>query len=251
MHSFMEIDWDIFRDIHKDMPRQGSGRDEYTQKAFEMIPAIKQPKILDIGCGPGMQTIKLAKLSDGEVIGIDIIQQYLDQFQEQIHKENLQDRVKAVNQSMFEIKYPKEYFDIIWAEGSIFIIGFEKGLSDWKKYIKPGGFLAVHEMAWLKENPPKEVTDFWEAVYPEIPTIDDNLKIIKKCGYKILGHFPLPEDAWWEFYYNPLQKRLEKLKIKYKDNQKALDMIKGEYKEINLFKKYNKWYGSVFFVMQK
>jgi ubiquinone/menaquinone biosynthesis C-methylase UbiE len=247
----MDINWDIFLDIHKDMPRQGSGRDKYTQKAFEMIPKINKPKILDIGCGPGMQTIKLAKLSGGEVIGIDIFQQYLDQFQELINKENLQDRVKAVNQSMLEIQFPEESFDIIWAEGSIFIIGFERGLLDWKKFIKPNGYLAVHEMTWLKENPPKEIDDFWKRVYPDIPTIKVNLEIIRKCGYKLIGHFPLPEDAWWEFYYNPLQNRLNKLKIKYKDNQKALEMIKDEELEIDLFRKYNAWYGSVFYIMKK
>lgn len=247
----MDIDLKSLLEIHKDMPRQGSGRNKYTQKAFEMIPKIKQPKVLDIGCGPGMQTIKLAKLSDGEVIGIDIFQQYLDQLQNLIDKENLQNKVRAVKQSMFEIKFPENYFDIIWAEGSIFIIGFEKGLTQWKKYIKPNGFLAVHEMAWLKDNPPKEIYDYWERVYPEITTIRKNLEIIKKCGYNLIGHFPLPEDAWWEFYYNPLQKRLKKLKVLYNDNSEILTRINEEELEIEMFKKYNSWYGSVFYVMQK
>ena len=69
------MDWKIFLDIHKDLPRQGSGRDIYTQKAFEMIPKIKTPLILDIGRGPGIQTIHLAKISDGKIIAIDIHQQ--------------------------------------------------------------------------------------------------------------------------------------------------------------------------------
>ena len=251
MFSFMEIDWEVLLKIHKDMPRQGSGRDKYTQKAFEMIPKIKNPKILDIGCGPGMQTIKLAKLSDGKVIGIDIVDQFLDQLNESINKENLQDRVEAVKQSMLDIKYPEEYFDIIWAEGSIFIIGFEKGLNEWKKYIKSNGYLAVHEMAWLKDNPPKEIRDYWKRIYPTITTIENFLKIIKKCGYKIIGHFPLPEDAWWEFYYNPLEKRLKDLRVKYKDNKRVMNMINETQLEIDMFRKYNSWYGSVFYVMQK
>jgi ubiquinone/menaquinone biosynthesis C-methylase UbiE len=247
----MDIDWELLLEIHKDMPRQGSGRDEYTHKAFEMIPTIKQPKILDIGCGPGVQTIKLAKLSDGEVIGIDIVDQFLDQLKESIEKENLQDRIKAVNQSMTEIKYPEESFDIIWAEGSIFIMGFEKGLAEWKKYIKPNGYLAVHEMAWIKDNPPKEIRAYWERVYPQIATMEDNLQIIKKCGYKILGYFPLPEDAWWDLYYTPLENRLKKMRIKFKDNTKGMEMVEEVQLEIDMFRKYSAWYGSVFFVMQK
>jgi len=245
------MDWKIFFDIHKDLPREGSGRDEYTQKAFEMIPPIKQPKILDIGCGPGLQTIKLAELTDGEIIGTDIHQPYLDQLEKNAKTHNLTHRIKAINKSMTEMDFPKENFDIIWAEGSIFIIGFEQGLREWKKFIKKNGYLAVHEMTWLKDNPPKEISDYWERVYPYITTIEDNLSIIEKCGYKVLGHFPLPEDAWCELYYNPLQNRLNELKIKYKDNPKALDMIKEQQLEIDLFKKYNAWYGSVFYVMQK
>jgi len=247
----MELDWELLLEIHKDMPRQGSGRDVYTQKAFEFIPKIENPKILDIGCGPGMQTIKVAKLSDGKVIGIDIFQQYLDQLNELIEKENLQDSVEAVKMDMADIKYPEESFDIIWAEGSIFVIGFEKGLIDWKKYIKPGGFLAVHEMTWLKDNPPKELEDYWKAMYPGINTIEKDIEIIERCGYKILGHFLLPEDAWWDLYYTPLEKQLKKAEIKYKDDPKAMEMINEEYREIELFRKYNQWYGSVFYVMQK
>ncbi|MBN2602660.1 MAG: class I SAM-dependent methyltransferase [Candidatus Thermoplasmatota archaeon] len=245
------MDWEIFFDIHKDLPRQGSGRDEYTQKAFEMIPKIKNPKILDIGCGPGLQTIKLAKLSDGEIIGIDIHQPYIDQLEKNVKKHSLNQRVKTINKSMFDMDFQEGHFDIIWAEGSIFIIGFEQGLKDWKKFIKPNGYLAVHEMTWIKNNPPKEIYDYWQQVYPAISTIDKNLKIIDKCGYKILGHFALPEDAWWEFYYDPLQNRLKDMKVKYMNNPEGLELIAEEEKEIDLFIKYNKWYGSVFYVMQK
>jgi ubiquinone/menaquinone biosynthesis C-methylase UbiE len=245
------MDFDIFFEIHKDLPREGSGRDEYTQKAFEMIPPIKKPKILDIGCGPGLQTIKIAKLSNGNITGIDIHQPYLDKLEKTAKKENLGDRIKVINQSMFEIDFPDEYFDIIWAEGSIFIIGFERGLVEWKKYIKPNGYLAVHEMTWLKDNPPEEIEKYWQQVYPAISTIENNLKIIEKCGYKILGYFPLPDDAWWELYYDPLEKRLEKLRKKFKNNTKALEMICEEQKEIDLYRKYHQWYGSVFYVMEK
>jgi cyclopropane fatty-acyl-phospholipid synthase-like methyltransferase len=241
----------LFFEIHENLPREGPGRFKYTKKAFELIPNLKNPKILDIGCGPGDQTIHVAKLSDGEVIGIDNHQPYLDVLSEKIKKEKLENKIKAVNKSMLELDYELESFDIIWAEGSIFVIGFEKGLREWKKFIKANGFLAVHEMTWLKDNPPKEIYDYFQKVYPDIITVDENIEIIKKCNYKLLGYFTLPEDAWWELYYHPLEKRLDELRIKYKDDKEALEYLDSEQEEIDLFRKYYQWYGSVFYVMQK
>jgi hypothetical protein len=55
----------------------------------------------------------------------------------------------------------------------------------------------------------------------------------------------------WEFYYNPLEERLKKMRIKYKNNKKALDLIDSEQKEIDLYRKNYTWYGSVFYIMQR
>jgi len=241
----------IFFEIHSDLPREGPGRDKYTRKAYNMLPRIKNPKILDIGCGPGGPTIELAKISKGTVFGIDIHQPYIDLLNEKIIKEKLENRVKAINQSMFNIDFPKESFDIIWSEGSIFIIGFKKGLLEWKQFIKPNGFLVVHEMTWLNSNPPSEIYNYWMKIYPEITTIPKNIEIIKKCGYKLIGYFSLPEDAWWDFYYNPLEKRINFLKEKYSDKPEALTVLNQEQQEINMYKKYNRWYGSVFYILQR
>ncbi|MBN1222842.1 MAG: class I SAM-dependent methyltransferase [Candidatus Aminicenantes bacterium] len=242
---------DIFFEIHHDLPREGPGRDVYTEKAYGMLPALDKPSILDIGCGPGGPTIKLARLSGDRVIGIDTHQPYLDRLQSKIDEAGLSNRVKAAKQSMFAMNFPRESFDIIWAEGAIYIIGFERGLWEWKKFIKPRGFLVVHEMAWLQPHPPDEIAAYWKKMYSGITTAAENIKIISRCGYDLLGHFPLPEDAWWVEYYGPLEKRIQSLRLKYADDKKALAVLDNEQKEIEMYKKYSRWYGSVFFVMQK
>ncbi|MEE9501520.1 MAG: methyltransferase domain-containing protein [Candidatus Aminicenantaceae bacterium] len=242
---------DIFFEIHQGLPREGPGRNEYTKKAYEMLPKMDQPKILDIGCGPGGPTIELARISGGDVFGMDTHQSYLDVLEEKIKKAGLSERVKAVIGSMFTMDFPEESFDIIWAEGSIYIIGFEEGLNDWRRFIKPQGFLVVHEMTWLKPNPPKEIFDYWMKMYPGITTIPENLELIHPCGYKVLGHFPLPENAWWEEYYHPLEERINQLRAKYKENPETLRTLNSEQEEIDLYRKYSAWYGSVFYVMQK
>lgn len=242
---------DIFFEIHQDLPREGPGKNKYTRKAFRMLPKIENPHILDIGCGPGGQTLELARLSQGCVIGIDTHQPYLDGLANRIKEKGLSDRVRALNCSMFDMNFPKGSFDIIWAEGSIYIIGFERGLREWRPFIKPKGFLVVHEMTWLRPNPPEEICAYWKEFYPGIKTVSDNLDLISNCGYQLIGHFTLPEDAWWVEYYNPLEKRIKKLRKKYIDDLEGIAVMDNEQREIDLYKKYHKWYGSVFFIMQQ
>jgi SAM-dependent methyltransferase len=246
----MELN-ELFFEIHRDLPREGPGRDVYSERAFRMLPALRAPRILDIGCGPGASTMALASLSDGEIIGIDIHQQYLDQLQAKIDAAGLADRVRAVNLSMFDIDFPDSSFDVVWSEGAIYVIGFARGLEEWRRLIRPGGFLAVHEATWLEPDPPAEIAEFWRREYPAITTVDGNLEMIAAAGYRLLGHFTLGEDAWWPAYYGPLEDRIASLRSRFADDPAALAQLAEEQREIDLYKRYSRWYGSVFFVMQR
>jgi len=195
-----------------------------------MLPKIEIPHILDIGCGSGVPTIELAKLSAGEIIGIDIKQSLLDRLNGKIEEEGFSGRVKTVKCSLFEIDFPDERFDIIWAEGSIWIIGFEKGLKEWRRLLKPNGFLVVHD---------------------EVKTVSNKLKKIPSYGYKLLNHFSLPQDAWWTEYYRPLEFRIKELYMKYKNDPEALEILKKYQNETDMVKRNPKERSSAFYIMKK
>ena len=238
--------------IHENLPRQGPGLNVSTVKAYNMLPDLSEkPVILDIGCGSGMQTIELARISSGDVTGLEIHKPFLDDLEKRANDAGLSGKVRAVQGSMFEMDFDKRSFDIIWAEGSIFIIGFEKGITEWKEFLKPGGYMAVTEACWLKSSPPQELFNFWKEGYPGILMIEENISITEKCGYSLLEHFTLPEDAWWDGYYNPLQKRIPVLREKYAGNDEALELIDATETEISMYRKYSEWYGYEFFIMKK
>ncbi|MFA6451089.1 MAG: class I SAM-dependent methyltransferase, partial [bacterium] len=70
---------EIFFEIHSDNPREGPGSNEATQRAFDAMTGLpKEPVILDLGCGPGMQTIHLAKISGGEISAVDNHAPFID-----------------------------------------------------------------------------------------------------------------------------------------------------------------------------
>ena len=219
---------DLLFKINQDHFRERLNK--YTRKAFQMLPKLERPRILDIGCGSGVPTIELARLSDGEIIGIDINQSLLDKLNRKIEEEGFSNRVQTIKCSLFEIDFPDESFDIIWAEGSISIIGFEKALNEWNRLLKTNGFLVAHD---------------------DTKNMSDKLKKIPDCGYKLINYFSLPEDAWWTEYYRPLESRINELRIKYKNDPKALKILEKYQNEVDMVKKNPKDYGSGFYIMQK
>lgn len=68
------------------------------------------------------------------VVGIDYHAPYIEKLNQTAAKSGLTDRVHGVVMSMFDMAFEKESFDMIWAEGSIYIIGFQRGLRQWRPY---------------------------------------------------------------------------------------------------------------------
>jgi len=242
----------IFFEIHKDIPREGPGDNKFTKRAFSLLKDLpEKPLILDIGCGPGMQTIELAKNTEGKIIAIDTHEPFLEVLKGKIMAENLIGKIDARKGSMFSLEFNKNTFNLIWSEGAIYIIGFGRGLKEWKEYIKPGGYLVASEISWLREDIPQELKDFWESEYPGIGGIKTNLAIIKKSGYLPVEHFTLPKSGWWNDYYNPLMERIKILEIRYSEDQEAMAQLEEEKKEIELYRKFSDYYGYVFYLMKK
>jgi len=216
----IELDLDHFREVFN----------KYTIEAFQKLPKFEKPRILDIGCGSGVPTMVLARLSDGEVIGIDIDQEVLDILSKKIEQEGLTSRVKAIKCSLINIKFPDNSFDIIWAEGSITSLGVEKSLRGWNRILKPKGFMVIHD----------EIKHFFKK-----------RDKVASCGYKMIEHFSLPEEAWWEEYYSPLEIRVKELYKKYSNDPVALEVLNIHQTEIDIVKASPKSFQSVFCIMQK
>ena len=239
-------------ELSEALPRCGPGDNESTRRAFNSIPILlKQPFILDIGCGPGVQTIELAKISNGNIIALDNHQAFLDKLKEQAKKEGLDETILPKNVSMLDMDFDQNTFDIIWSEGALYFMGFQNGLKRCHQLLKNNGYVAVTELVYTAPNPPDTVIQYFENEYPDIKDINGNIDVIKKAGFTMLSNFTLPESAWLHSYYIPIEKELPRLNKKYQGNEIALGIFEGFRNEIDLFKKYSKFYGYEFFIMQK
>ena len=214
--------------IEKDYIRENLNK--YTRNAFKLLPKCKNPHILDIGCGTGVPTIELATISDGHVIGIDIDVTSLNLLQRKIKETGLNNRVSVIKNSILTMDFPEESFDIIWAEGSIYVIGFENSIKKWRRFLKPNGFLVIHD-----ENKDK----------------NKKLGLITKYGYTLIAQFKISKNLWWREYFTPLEQLIKEFRNNYPSDSELINELNKDQIEIDKCKSNSMVISSFFVIMQK
>ncbi len=247
-----EFDFNLICDFFKNMERQGPGSPEATLKALSFIDNLSDNScIADLGCGTGGQTMTLAKHVQGKITGLDLFPDFINILNRNAMQSGLQDRVKGIVGSMDNLPFEHEELDLIWSEGAIYNIGFERGLNEWRKYLKTGGYIAISESSWFTDERPAEINNFWMDAYPEIDTIPNQVAKIHKAGYLPVATFILPENCWTEHYFAPKIKAQEIFLNEHVGNKAAEEFMKLQPHEEDLYRKYKEFYGYVFFIAKK
>ncbi len=250
--SIHEFDLNIICDYYSNLERQGPGSPEITLKALSFIENLSdESSIVDIGCGTGGQTMVLAQHAPGKIRGFDLFPKFINLFNANAAKFNLQDRVKGIVGSMDDLPFQNEELDLIWSEGAIYNIGFERGLNEWRKYLKTGGYIAVSEASWFTDERPNEINTFWMDAYPGINTIPNQVAQMQNAGYVPIASFILPENCWTKHFYEPQVSVQEDFLRNNIGNNAAEGFIANQRHETELYYKYKAFYGYVFFIGKK
>lgn len=247
-----EFDLSLICEYFSNMERQGPGSPEVTVKALSFIDNLTdKSRIADLGCGTGGQTMTLAQHAPGHITGLDLFPEFIDIFNRNALQLGLQDRVKGIAGSMDNLPFDEEEFDLIWSEGAIYNIGFERGLNEWRKYLKTGGYIAVTESSWFTDERPDEIHRFWVDAYPEIDTIPNQVAKIHKAGYLPVATFVLPENCWTDHYFAPKVKAQEIFLARHAGNKAAEELVAMQAYEGELYARYKQFYGYTFFIAKK
>lgn len=243
---------DLIIETHVGLERQGPGSPEMTIKALSFLKNVDSiSRIVDLGCGNGGQTITLAQNTPGHIIGVDQFPEFINRLNDNAEKLNLQERVHGIVGSIDDLPFQKGEFDLIWSEGAIDNIGFEKGLAYWNHFLKKNGYAAVTCPSWLSDTHPSEVERFWAEAGSRLDTIGHNISIMQKAGYHLAAAFTLPEECWTDNYFIPREAAERALLEKYPGNKDVKDFIDGDKYEVELYAKYKRYYGYVFYIGQK
>lgn len=234
-------DIDLLIDLHRAGPRQGPGSDDATRRAIELsgLAGSSGLRIADIGCGTGASTLVLAAVLDAQVTAIDLLSPFLARLDAAAEHGGLADRITTQVASMDQLDFDDASLDAIWAEGAIYNIGFENGVRSWRRFLKPGGVLAVSELTWLTHDRPAELDQHWQREYPEVDTAAAKIAVLEVAGFSPIGYFPLAEDCWLEHYYRPMQDRFPAFLAAHDHAEAARAIVEAEQREIDLYLRFS------------
>jgi SAM-dependent methyltransferase len=242
----------IFYDIFHPLPRQGPGSTEATHRALSHVRFTgSHPVVVDIGCGTGAQTLDLVKQIDGTIIAVDNYQPFLDALRSRAMAVGLSSRVETRCMDMRVLDFAPASFDLAWAEGSIYIIGFKRGLEIARPLLKDSGTAVFSDMNWLRPNPPREALDLFSIECPEMMDVGTNIELIGRAGYQMVHHFPLRIEEHWESYYAPLEQRVRTMLAEYRNDNVTLELLNSLQREVDVYRRCSAYFGYTFYVMKK
>ena len=242
----------IFLELYESLPRQGPGNRACAAKALAFCRDLPPtPAVLDLGCGVGGQTLHLSDLTSGSIVAVDSHAPSIERLCVTVAVRGLAERIRPMVGHMANAGLTPASFDLVWSEGALYNIGIENALRICRGLLCPGGYLAFTDAVWRKENPPPEVKASFEDDYPSMGRVSDVLATISRSGFSMIGHFTLPDEAWWDDFYTPMELRIEELRRKYKGDDEALVVLDQLTREPEMHRQYSDCYAYEFFVVRR
>ena len=126
-----------------------------------------ESKILDVGSNTGFTSLELAHITKSSICGIDVSKSCVEIANELLSNdiESVRNRVKFKVGSAYDIPFENNMFDLVVTGGATSFMGKkQEAVSEYKRVLKPWGFLSVTQLFYEKTPPASVVNAVSEAI---------------------------------------------------------------------------------------
>ncbi len=236
-------------DLYGGLDRLGPGDDAFALDLLADLPLpFSHPRIADLGCGTGAGSLLLARHFNAPVRAVEQMPGFLETLSNRARAAGLDGLVRPTEADMGALDWPDGSIDLLWSEGAAYTLTFRGALERWRGLLVRDGIAAISEMSWFTDARPAPAAAFWAQEYPAMASEAENCKAAGECGFAVLEMRRLPESAWWDNFYRPLEARMAELEPSA--SGLLAGVIDETRKEIALFREFSSEYGYTFYVLK-
>jgi arsenite methyltransferase len=144
---------------------------EATDEILSLCHIEDAHEVLNVGCGIGVGSARIAKKYNCRVVGVDISEQMIEWSHRRAREERVEVKVEFRTADVLDLPLEADRFDVVFAE-SVLIFVKDKGraIRECVRVTKPGGYVGLNEGLWIKQPSPEMVARVKDAIGPFIPT---------------------------------------------------------------------------------
>jgi ubiquinone/menaquinone biosynthesis C-methylase UbiE len=133
-----KVYWNI-EDWIKKLKQQAEDSREYRHELYDKVDLKNKKEILDVGCGTGAVTLDIAQSTSGNVTGIDIDSEKLEEAKKVLS--NIPN-IKLMEADVLDLPFEDETFDlVVFTVVLIYIKDQQKAITEMARVTKKDGFV--------------------------------------------------------------------------------------------------------------
>ena len=132
-----------------------------TQQLLQMCRIALGKRVLEVGCGAGMTSWRLAKEFGCTVVGVDLSAEMIAWSKKRAEREEVADQTEFRVANAEQLPFEDNVFDIVFCE-SVTAFPEDKGRSvnEYARVAKPGGYVGMNEGTWINYPPPEDLVQY-------------------------------------------------------------------------------------------
>jgi len=156
-----------------------------TEQLVELCHINQDRYVLVVGCGVGVAPCYLAKRYGCRVAGVDLSEKMVDRSKERAKREGVEKKVEFRVANAQNLPFEDATFDTVICESvNAFIEDKPRALSEYVRVIKPGGYVGINEVTWLRTPPQGLVAYLYRIMGAEFLTGNSWKELLEGSGLR-------------------------------------------------------------------
>ncbi|MGX7827304.1 methyltransferase domain-containing protein [Actinokineospora sp. 24-640] len=143
-----------------------------TDLLIAKLALTSDDRVLDIGCGIGVPTLKLAKATGATAVGVSVNPAEIAQAKRITDERGMSESVTFDEADAHAMPYPDASFDAAWAIESLLHMDRAAALREVARVLKPGGTFVITDLLRRGELSSDERTDLENMALSEVLDLD-------------------------------------------------------------------------------